>query len=275
MFSVVVTPPEPHEVVHKLQGRHRSSLSLTVTDLKSSVNEIGMSSAALKLATESDASLQIGHTARPGLSIEPRCTTVSPNSLTRSRPKPLALSSVLMKQSPPSLSPPPSPRTLNSPSYRHPTRLFPHSTQTDKRGFLLPPRANADLPATIDGKGDSFFIDQEALRMKEKERQRRNRRGYRNQTENNNDQVTMTIDTDASERDIWSDGDIVDEFVDVVDVDVEEYVEEPHWSQVIDQVLDLGHKLANKSKHRHYNHQHHQGPHVKTEERVLVEHVDD
>ena len=192
----------------------------------------------------------------PALSPTPMRLSLLPatprSSLSRAaRPAPL---SSLLFPSPAPLSSPPSPRTLNSPSYRHPSKLFP-TLHTDKRGFLLPPVANPDLPRTLEGP-DSFWVEDAAARKAEAERQRL--RGRRR---------TPPKDSESREEKEPEDGDVID----VVRVDD---ADDLHWDDVIDAVLHVGTALA-KEKHRRVMQRHREAKPRRAQQRqsVTIEHV--
>ena len=193
-------------------------------------------------------------------------------STSAARPRPSPLSALLFNsRPPPPTSSPPSPRTLNSPSYRHPSRLFPASVHTDKHGYLLPPVANADLPRTLEGKGDSFWIDEQSRQRKEDERQRRSRRG-RAAAAGGQRQTEQAVE-DESDRS--EDVDATDVEAGVIDVvRVEEDDGELQWHEVIDAVLHVGGAIA-KEKQRRLLERRKKGLHRKTPSTVTIEHIQD
>ena len=181
------------------------------------------------------------------------------------RPRPSPLSSILFQsRPPPPTSSPPSPRTLNSPSYRHPSRLFPSTVHTDKHGYLLPPVANADLPRTLEGKGDSFWIDEQTRQKKEEERLRRARRGRRGR---------KVEQAGEEESDRSEDADVEAGVIDVVRVE-EDDDDELQWHEVIDVVLQVGSAVA-KEKQRRLMERRRKGLHRKTPSTVTIEHIQD
>ena len=282
MFQVVVTPPssEPSSTTSSQASSPRHSLSLcpSLAVYHAGGSPDGLSASALALARDADRSLRLGHTARPGPPIPPpsarslppssaplRPPTLLPasasetspipvvsvtaatprSSLSRSaRPSPL---SSLLFSSPPPVASPPSPRTLNSPSYRHPSKLFP-SLHTDQRGYLLPPVANPDLPRTLEGP-DSFWVESPTIRRAEAQRRRgRGGKGARGAAkQGDRDGEAKGGSGDGAERrreevkEEQGTGE-EEEVVDVIRVDDED--DELHWTEVLDAVLHVGQAWA-------------------------------
>ena len=280
MFQVVVTPPssEPSSTTSSQASspRHSLSLSPSLAVHYAGGNPDGLSASALALARDADRSLRLGHTARPGppvpppsaRSLSPSCAPQRPpllpttpsvesspvpvvsvtpatprSSLSRAtRPSPL---SSLLFSSPPPVSSPPSPRTLNSPSYRHPSKLFP-SLHTDQRGYLLPPIANPDLPRTLEGP-DSFWVESPTIRQAEAQRRKgRGGRGVRRGREQGEKEREGKGDgCDASgprKEEVKEEEGGEEEVVDVIRVDDED--DELHWTEVLDAVLHVGQAWA-------------------------------
>ena len=193
-------------------------------------------------------------------------------STSTARPRPSPLSALLFNSNPPASSPP-SPRTLNSPSYRHPSRLFPQTVHTDKRGYLLPPRANADLPRTLEGKGDSFWIDEQTRQRKEAERERRGRKGRAGHAavagQKRAEQAEEERDgSEEAQTGEWEDG-----VVDVVRVESDDEGE-LQWHEVIDAVLNVGGAMA-KEKQRRVLERRKKGLHRRSPSSLTIEHVEE
>jgi len=264
MFKLVVTPPDSQP-----ETENQGCLG----------KETGLSSAAIQLAREADQHRPLLHTARPPSSADhqrqqSQLSTAAPSrrsssslslsvlssspvsslsssssSSSRCSRRPPPLSPVIVVPSVPTSSSPPSPRTLNSPSYRHPSKLFPETLQTDRYGFLLPPRANPDLPKTLEGRGDSFFIDEKRLELRERERQQKLRKGGRQRTSETTTTTTTTTTINSNSNSTADDPTV--ELASTVDDSL-------YWSDVIDVVLVVGgalqqikqRKQPNNSSHR-------------------------
>ena len=118
------------------------------------------------------------------------------------------------------------------------------------------------MPRTLEGKGDSFWIDDRARQKKEEERQRRTRRG-RTAAGAEHD------DSDRSEE--AASGEVEDGVIDVVRVEEDD---ELQWHEVIDVVLHVGGAIA-KEKRKKLMERRKRGLHRKTPSTVTIEHVPD
>ncbi len=99
---------------------------------------------------------------------------------------------------------PHSPRSQRNPSNRFPSALFP-STHLDRRGFLLPPVANPDLPPMIDGGGDSFWIGENLEDQKIKEERQKKLRAAHAQPRPKFDSPDENRFDSSSDELFWSD----------------------------------------------------------------------
>ena len=132
--------------------------------------------------------------------------------------------------------------------------------------------ANADLPRTLEGKGDSFWIDEQSRKRKEEERQKRARRrgaaaaaasGQRKVGQVGEEESDRSEDADAAEVD--------DGVIDVVRVEEDD---ELQWHEVIDVVLSVGGAIA-KEKQRRLMERRKKGLHRKAPSTVTIDLQDD
>jgi len=146
---------------------------------------------------------------------------------------------------------------------------------TDKHGYLLPPVANADLPRTLEGKGDSFWIDEQSRQKKEEERLKRARRGRTAAAAGSAQRRQASQQGEEEQRcDRSEDADVLEGEDGVIDVVRVEEDDELQWHEVIDAVLNVGGAIA-KEKQRRLMERRKKGLHRKTPSTVTIEHVQD
>ena len=142
---------------------------------------------------------------------------------------------------------------------------------TDKHGYLLPPRANEDLPRTLEGKGDSFWIDERTRAKKEEERVKRSRKGRTAAAAKQRSEEEEVEESDRSE-----DADVSLEESGVIDVvRVSEDEGELQWHEVIDAVLHVGGALAAEKQRKVFERRRKGLLHRKTPSTVMIEHIPD